>query len=80
MCSFSQLCVNLCRLSGQNLLPCIKGTAEQPSLVGFYQIEAADNKNTDNDSETCRACVQRGGHYGILSRIVDTSNDDFLCS
>ncbi len=49
-------------------------------LVGFYQIEVADNKNTDNDSETCRACVQRRGHYGILSRIVDTPNHDFLCS
>lgn len=48
--------------------------------AGLSQISASDHEDPDHDPETCRTCLQRRGHYGILSWAVDTPHDHFVCS
>ncbi|KAF5358460.1 hypothetical protein D9756_001484 [Leucocoprinus leucothites] len=49
-------------------------------VARFYQVQVADDERLDNDSAARSACVQRGGYHGLLSRDLDTLDDDFICA
>jgi hypothetical protein len=48
-------------------------------VARFYQVAPADYERLNNDSEARRTCIQRGGDQGVLSGVVDTVNDHFIC-
>jgi hypothetical protein len=83
MRSLGELCFDLRWIPGQsiNILSPLSTDKFHAYfiLAGLYQVEAANDEDKDTDSKTCSTRLPRRRDHGLLSRIMDSFDDNILC-